>query len=621
MQLQTENKYLHVPSRLDIKVEVDRLFVTLTLEHQGTELREYSHKDLLKAGNRLRIIGDPGSGKSSLVKRVFRDTCRAGIAKPSKTALPILFELKNLRIPTGLKDKGLGDWFYGVLREATQATAVYKMGERFDSYAENSGLLVLLDGLDEVSSHDYTRVQLAINALSEKLSRLSASNAVVLTIRTQFYQQIKEAFRNTFGQALFIKPFSPSNIYEFLFQWYSAESRTDRVTAIYKELTDRPTLREMCTNPLVLAMYVADRQSGSDVAVPDSRTEFYRRVTEELLIKRRLRQTGSTPASTKVREQRERILGRLAYDHLLDPSQPANSLKWFDGMNVVKTVMRCTDAKAQTVFQEIAKETGLVTEERQFESFRFIHLTFCEFLAAYEAVEGQKDWWEELVAAHKQSAKEPQPHASSRLLEVIPFACGLMPRVRRAEVVSEVAALRDHRLLARSFMETKSYEQEAWLEFVELTRSALLNTPEKEWDEQWLRDLHLFNVVVLDANQCSAYVSGGERSIDLGEFFRVLVAKQKNSLLTLLSAYAAQDAAAAFRLAEVCGLDLATQFPEIVISNCDQSPFFALVVKQALDEPRRADLWSTILGEAGLRSRLVADRWTICQATKHWTER
>ncbi len=127
MQLQTENKYLHVPSRLDIKVEVDRLFVTLTLEHQGTELREYSHKDLLKAGNRLRIIGDPGSGKFSLVKRVFRDTCRAGIAKPSKTALPILFELKNLRIPTGLKDKGLGDWFYGVLREATQATAVYKM--------------------------------------------------------------------------------------------------------------------------------------------------------------------------------------------------------------------------------------------------------------------------------------------------------------------------------------------------------------------------------------------------------------------------------------------------------------------------------------------------------------
>lgn len=99
-------------------------------------------------------------------------------------------------------------------------------------------------------------------------------------------------------------------------------------------------------------------------------------------------------------------------------------------MKVVKSVMSCDEVKAEAAFRELAKETGLVTEERSRESIRFIHLTFCEFLAAFESVEGQEDGWKRLIDAHREYRKDREPQLNSRLLEVIPFACGLAPRVR-----------------------------------------------------------------------------------------------------------------------------------------------------------------------------------------------
>ena len=48
--------------------------------------------------------------------------------------------------------------------------------------------------------------------------------------------------------------------------------------------------------------------------------------------------------------------------------------------------------------------------------------------------------------------------------------------------------------------------------------------------------------------------------------------------------FAAQDGAAALRLAESCGLDLAEEFPEVLIANADQEPLFGILKRRALQE-------------------------------------
>ena len=135
LQLQKENQYLYVPSRNDVKLDIDRVFVNLTLKQQSSRAEVYSQDTLFSAGNRIRVVGDPGSGKSSLIKRLLRDACLAAIESPAKARLPILVELKNLTVPRNTSDQKLGDWFYGFLREEAKKSDVYRMEECFDNYA------------------------------------------------------------------------------------------------------------------------------------------------------------------------------------------------------------------------------------------------------------------------------------------------------------------------------------------------------------------------------------------------------------------------------------------------------------------------------------------------------
>ena len=425
-----------MPSSVDISLDIDTIFVPLALERAGRQ-EGYDHGNILEVGNRIRIIGDPGSGKSSIAKRIFRDACKNGIAHPRKARLPILVELRRLNFPKAGKKENLGGWLLEYLRTDTVNNSAYDLGSCFDIYALTTGLLIILDGLDEISTASYPRAEAAISGLSEKLSRLGLNNILILTMRTQFHYQIKSAYSSSFPVVMSLKPFSPTDIYEFLRRWdFDSAKKDENIIRIYTDLTDQPTLREMCANPLVLSMYVARDQAAGHPLAPESRSDFYSRVTEELLIKRRAVQVGASVGQTVLRQQRQKILGIIAFDHLLDADEPANLLSWAKGVSVVEKVMAYDHDAAEIYLRLISRETGLITEEREGEAFRFIHLTFCEFLAAFEAAQGRSDGWSQLINCHR-SFSEPSSTSAlgTRLLEVLPFAAALMPLHMRAAAI------------------------------------------------------------------------------------------------------------------------------------------------------------------------------------------
>jgi predicted NACHT family NTPase len=361
-----QTRFLQVPGSGDVTLETDRIFVPLTLEMRGVRDRTFSHRDILEAGHRLRVVGDPGSGKSSLVKRILRDSCRQALAAPGKSRLPIMIELKSFVPPGGpMTSEELGSWAYNEVRRSVIVTRVYEMGTCFDNYVASTGILVLLDGLDEVASNTYLRTAEALQSLSRRLQAEGPNNAIILTTRTQFHQQVRDQFVNDLPPTLTVRSFKPSEIYEFLTRWPFESNNNEIVARIYGDLTDKPTLREMCSNPLVLAMYVANDQTGDQTDLPDTRTAFYSKITEELLVARRARQLGST-ARTSLREQRESILGRLAFEHLTDPKQAPNSLRWDQALRVVAELLHLEDSDdAEEYLRVLANETGLIREEQQ----------------------------------------------------------------------------------------------------------------------------------------------------------------------------------------------------------------------------------------------------------------
>src|SRR5262245_58119629 len=61
LRLADDSRYMFVPSTQDIKLEVDDAFVPLSLERSGYRDTVYDHSNLHELGNRIRVIGDPGS--------------------------------------------------------------------------------------------------------------------------------------------------------------------------------------------------------------------------------------------------------------------------------------------------------------------------------------------------------------------------------------------------------------------------------------------------------------------------------------------------------------------------------------------------------------------------------
>ncbi|MFN8517372.1 MAG: NACHT domain-containing protein, partial [Chloroflexia bacterium] len=208
---------LRVASTSDVTLNIDQIYVTLGLEGAGGE-HLYTHETLLETetlntqGRRIRIVGDPGAGKTTLSKRLLVDACRTALKDPRHARFPIRVELRTLEPP---KDPG-NDWLFQVLRDRATDNNAYRMADCFDSYASKSGLLVILDGLDEVASNNYPRVRDALIVLKSHLDRIGNQNVAILTMRTQFHQQVRADFQDAFPRTLTARPFTNSDIYDFL---------------------------------------------------------------------------------------------------------------------------------------------------------------------------------------------------------------------------------------------------------------------------------------------------------------------------------------------------------------------------------------------------------------------
>ncbi|MBE1485209.1 hypothetical protein H4W31_000847 [Plantactinospora soyae] len=497
------------------------------------------------------------------------------------------------------------------------------MDQLFDTSLTGRGIMVLFDGLDEVASSAYKRVSLALNALSDVLSNFSPANRMVLTMRTQFHVQIRGDFDTTFPKVFHIQPFSPGDIYAFLTRWPFPRGRdvSAIVNRLYSELTDKPTLRDMCSNPLVLAMYVASDQSSEESSTPDTRTAFYSQVVEELLVARRKRQLGLT-AKSAIREQRERLLGRLALDNLLSQEQPANEIQWQAAIRAVTDIYSCPshDEAARTI-REVCKETGILSEERPSETLRFIHLTFCEFLAAKEAIQERHDGLNELIESHRAFTKGTAPQARTRLIEVIPFALGLSQRVSRTAALDSIWSIQDRAVVGRCFLETQAYDHKIWPRYVGREMKSLLRLGREFWDEEWLRRLHLLTVIIADEN---AWAKLYHRSptLTLHSFFLQMIEGDREKLRTVIGSYAAFDPQAAFRIAEACEVDLVRDQPATVVEHLSNPPFYSMLIERLKADEEPHENWFMVLAEAALGSQYVAHQlsmepWHILAGFQH----
>ncbi len=246
---------------------------------------------------RLVLLGDPGSGKSTFVRRLAYGLANSAEGLPCPTGWPQA-EINRLPVLVVLRDYARsiqgGDptcqhlWSFITLR--LQAQNLGAAVEPMQECLQKGKALLMFDGLDEVPTREQRRfVRDAVTAFSKRYP----DNRYLLTCRILSYQEPvepnEEDLRISGFPVFTLAPFDDGKIDRFIEAWYHelTEKRTvnaderDGLTQRLKDAVRRPDLHGMAGNPLLLTvMALVHTHKGR---LPDARAVLYEDTVDLLL--------------------------------------------------------------------------------------------------------------------------------------------------------------------------------------------------------------------------------------------------------------------------------------------------------------------------------------------------
>ena len=179
-------------------------------------------------GRALLILGEPGSGKTVTLLELARELIGRFGKDPSQAA-PVVLNL------TTWERGPLAAWI-----EAELKTKYFIPPRRTQKWLEQSRLIPLLDGLDELPEERRTTCVAAINEFLES----GGVSGIAVCCRLAEYLALPERLR--FSGAVCLQPLSPSQIEEYLARGGSA------LFALREVIRGDALLREMARSPLML---------------------------------------------------------------------------------------------------------------------------------------------------------------------------------------------------------------------------------------------------------------------------------------------------------------------------------------------------------------------------------
>lgn len=227
--------------------------------HKDTRISTSSPRKLFNKRNYITLIGNAGSGKSTIVKHLF-----IGCFK-EEYKIPIKIELRYLNEFSGSINNYIFNEIFAFYELGASTTIIDRL--------LNSGIFVFfLDGYDELNSSIKAQVTKDIDSFVSKYSR----NKYVITSRPYTSIDLLPLFTN-----FSVCDLNENEIASFVKKQIpveEAELAKKMIEAINK--TENRSYRTFLSNPLLLSMFILTFQSYSDI--PQKRSEFYNQVFDTL---------------------------------------------------------------------------------------------------------------------------------------------------------------------------------------------------------------------------------------------------------------------------------------------------------------------------------------------------
>jgi len=419
-------RFVEIPYLKDLSdVELDSLYVEPRLSsheiHPDMPLdswpRSFQPIETLRQHPRVVLLGDPGSGKSTLISCLSWQLCRPHPSTPNAWAqefggyLPLPIILRELRLKSDLTWEGLLDAFLQ-----------YRIGKLLVSRKNIEALLtqgraiVLLDGLDEIGNvnvrkklRDAVHVGMATYPKSRWLltSRIVGYEQVPFHVKIESLSAKAETTAEVIGETkrnkrirtpmadiFFLAPFNDQQIRSFAINWYTQHEKDTQTVELQAEefvaaIREHEGTQRLGRIPYLLTLMALIHHKNS--RLPHGRTELYERIATAYLESIDLRrQLDQLPYSLL---QKNRWLAAVAFRIQLHRTRRTPGSAQGDiviGKRQVQQWLReamvesgAKDSRreSEALLNYFAQRSGLLLPRGE-GRFAFMHLSLQEYFAA-----------------------------------------------------------------------------------------------------------------------------------------------------------------------------------------------------------------------------------------------
>jgi len=220
--------------------------------------------DAVNRYTKLMILGKPGAGKTTFMKRLAT-LCNRGEFQVQR--VPVFVTLKEFAEAPNqpdLKAYIANQWRQCSIKEANAVSEVLRQGRT----------LVLLDGLDEVQEDDHDRILHDIKDFAHQYRDCQ----IVMTCRIAAWEYTFEQFTE-----IEVADFNQEQIAEFATKWFATKQIPTKAQDFIQQLKKNEQIQELSTIPLLLTLLCLIFEDRSGFS--PNRAELYQEGTRLLLKK------------------------------------------------------------------------------------------------------------------------------------------------------------------------------------------------------------------------------------------------------------------------------------------------------------------------------------------------